>query len=62
MVEFLILWKIVRKLERITREKRVFDDNLRNAYEVDIVEQNIRGIICKKRDKTVESMKKLEDT
>ena len=49
--------KIVRKLKRITREKRVFDDNLRNAYEVDIVEQNTRGIICKRHDKTVKSMK-----
>ena len=40
------------------RKKRVFDNNLKNAYEVDIVQRATRGIYCKKRDKTVKSMKK----
>ena len=52
----------MRKWKEWHREKEVFDDNLRNAYEVDIVERTTRGIYCKKRDKTVKSMKKLEDT
>ena len=42
-----------------TEKKEVFDDNLRNAYEVDIVQRATRGIYCKKRDKKVKSMKKL---
>ena len=40
------------------RKKRFFDNNLKNAYEVDIVQRATRGIYCKKRDKTVKSMKK----
>ena len=44
------------------RKKRFLDNNLENAYEVDIVQRATRGIYCKKRDKTVKSMKNLEDT
>ena len=40
-----------------TEKKEVFDNNLKNAYEVDIVQRATRGIYCKKHDKTVKSMK-----
>ena len=45
-----------------TEKKDVFDDNLKNAYEVGIVQRATESIYCKKRDKTVKSMKNLEDT
>ena len=37
----------------------MIDNNLKNAYEVDIVQRATRGIYCKKRDKTVKSRKKI---
>ena len=42
-----------------TEKKEVFDNNLKNAYEVDNVQRATRGIYCKKHDKTVRSMNKL---
>ena len=39
------------------RKKMFFDDNLENAYEIGNVQRATKGIYCKKRDKTVKSMK-----